>query len=188
MGQCRRRWPSIEPALRQCLVWVPGCHPALIYKYIVVIWPPPRRNRWIHAPKSWFTISMASHLPPPPLYYSNIMAQEILQMTLLHSQRIQNSNPDPGCLGYCCTIPQGRGPGSVVKAACLESRRSRVLTPLWPSIFKETNVSSPLTRIDSIFVGNLRDREVACSTSKFRILCLEGSVIEPPSGGSPGLV
>ena len=32
----------------------------------------------------------------------------------------------------------GSGPGAVAKAACLESRRSRVRTPLWPSSFKET--------------------------------------------------
>ena len=30
------------------------------------------------------------------------------------------------------------GPGAVVKAACLESRRSRVRAPLWHSSFKET--------------------------------------------------
>ena len=33
---------------------------------------------------------------------------------------------------------QGRGPAAVVKAACLESRRLRVRTPLWPPSFKET--------------------------------------------------
>ena len=42
----------------------------------------------------------------------------------------------------------GGGPGAVVKSAYLESRRSRALTPFWPSSFKETNVSSPLTRED----------------------------------------
>ena len=51
------------------------------------------------------------------------------------------------------TKSQGRGPGAVVKAACLESRRSRVQslrTQLWHSSIKEQNVSFPLTRIDSI--------------------------------------
>ena len=43
---------------------------------------------------------------------------------------------------------QGRGPGTVVKAAFLGSRRSWVRTPIWPSSFKETK--SPLTRNDSI--------------------------------------
>ena len=41
----------------------------------------------------------------------------------------------------------GGGPGAVVKAACLESRRSRVWTPLWSSISKKQNVSPPLSRI-----------------------------------------
>ena len=48
---------------------------------------------------------------------------------------------------------KGRGPGVVVKGACLGSRRSRVCAPLWPSSFKETNVSCPLTRKDSILWG-----------------------------------
>ena len=40
----------------------------------------------------------------------------------------------------------------MVKAACLESRRPRVRIPLWPLSFKQ-NVSSPLTRKDSILWG-----------------------------------
>ena len=44
----------------------------------------------------------------------------------------------------------GEGPGAVVKAACLESRRSRVQTPL---CVKKQSVSSPLTRKDSILRG-----------------------------------
>ena len=47
---------------------------------------------------------------------------------------------------------KGGGPGAVVKAACLKSRWSRVLTPLWHSSFKEPGF-------------------------KCRILCLQGSVI-----------
>ena len=31
----------------------------------------------------------------------------------------------------------GGGPVEVIKAACLESQRSRVRTPLWPSHFKD---------------------------------------------------
>ena len=50
----------------------------------------------------------------------------------------------------------------MVKAACLECRRSRVRTLLWPSSFKEH--SSPLTRKDPI-IRSLCDREVACSAS-----------------------
>ena len=36
---------------------------------------------------------------------------------------------------------KGGGPAAVVKAACLESRRMRVRTPLWPPISKKQNVS-----------------------------------------------
>ena len=34
-------------------------------------------------------------------------------------------------------------PGAVAKAACLESQRSRVRTPLWQSTFKETKCFFP---------------------------------------------
>ena len=34
----------------------------------------------------------------------------------------------------------GRGPGAMVKAACLESHRSRVRTPFRPTSFKETKM------------------------------------------------
>ena len=36
-----------------------------------------------------------------------------------------------------------QGPRAVVKAACLESQRSLVRTPLWPSSFKETKCFFP---------------------------------------------
>ena len=45
------------------------------------------------------------------------------------------------------------GHSSVVKAACLERRRSLVWPPLWHPNSKEQNVSSPLTCKDSIFWG-----------------------------------
>ena len=48
---------------------------------------------------------------------------------------------------------------AVVKAACLESRRSRGRTPLWPPKFKRNK----MLRFN--IVGRLRDREVACSAS-----------------------
>ena len=76
------------------------------------------------------------------------------------------------------------GHSSVVKAACLESRRLLVWPPLWHSNSKEQNVSSPLTRKDSIFwgkvsiAGSLRDREVVCSASD-----RHGRILNPVSGG-----
>ena len=81
---------------------------------------------------------------------------------------------------------KGGGPAAVVKAACLESRRLRVRTPLWPPSFKETNVSQRFN-----IVGSLCDREVACSASDYQgnfEVCVEGSVISLSSGGSPGPV
>ena len=53
--------------------------------------------------------------------------------------------------------------GAVVKAACLESRKSQVRTPLWPSIFKETKCFFTAHSQWFNIVGNFRDREVACS-------------------------
>ena len=58
----------------------------------------------------------------------------------------------------CIPCIQGVGPGAVVKAACLESRRSGVRFPLWHSGFK---VSSPLTRKIFNIGWSLRDRDVA---------------------------
>ena len=82
---------------------------------------------------------------------------------------------------------QGGGPGAVVKAACLENRRSRVRPPAGIQVIKKQNVTSSLSCKDLI----LWDREKACSAPEFRIRCLEGSVtlfISPSSGGSPGPV
>ena len=60
---------------------------------------------------------------------------------------------------------RGGGPGAVVKAACLESRRSRGRTPLWLSSFKETKCVFTAHSWWFNIAGNLRDREVACSAS-----------------------
>ena len=57
------------------------------------------------------------------------------------------------------------GPGAVAKAACLESRRLQVRTPLWPLSFKETKCFFPAHSYRFIDVGSLRDREVAGSAS-----------------------
>ena len=60
---------------------------------------------------------------------------------------------------------EGGRPGAVVKVACLESRRSRVRTPLWPLSFKETKCFYPAHSWILNIVGSLRDRVVACSAS-----------------------
>ena len=49
--------------------------------------------------------------------------------------------------------------------ACLENRRSRVRTPLWPSSFKETKCFFPAHSQRFNISGRLRDQEVACSAS-----------------------
>ena len=58
-----------------------------------------------------------------------------------------------------------RGPGAVVKAACLERRRSRIRTPLWLSSVKESNCFFPAHSYIFNIVGSLRGREVAWSAS-----------------------
>ena len=45
------------------------------------------------------------------------------------------------------SMNKGGGHGAVVKAACLESRRSRVRTQLWPSSFKEMFLLRSLVKI-----------------------------------------
>ena len=70
------------------------------------------------------------------------------------------------------------GPGAVVKAACLEGRRSMVRTPLWHSSFNETKCFFPALSLWFNIVGNLRDREVADrqifywqKKSHYRLIC-----------------
>ena len=60
----------------------------------------------------------------------------------------------PGVNAVASDPVNGGPPGAVGKAACLESRRSRVRPTLWQSGFRETNVSSPLTREDLILWGD----------------------------------
>ena len=76
-----------------------------------------------------------------------------------------------------------RGPDAVVKVVCLESRKSRARTPLWPSSF---------THNDSIlWEPSVTERYDDQPGIEYRIMCLEGSVISfiPEfSRGSPGPV
>ena len=73
----------------------------------------------------------------------------------------------------------GRGPAAVVKAACLESRRSRVRTPLWHSSFKETKMFLLRSLVEVIYCGEppwLRGSVLGLRPPwlEFRIICLEG--------------
>ena len=58
--------------------------------------------------------------------------------------------------------PQAR-PGEVVKATCLESRRSRVRTPLK---LQRNKMFLACSLLKIFIVGSLRDREVAASASE----------------------
>ena len=62
-----------------------------------------------------------------------IPALDQLAIKVQHSAAVVNLADNP--LDH---RKDGRCTGAVVKAACLESRRSRVRTPLWHSSFKET--------------------------------------------------
>ena len=59
----------------------------------------------------------------------------------------------------------GGRPGAVVKAACLESRKSRVRAPLWPQSVKETKCFFSADPQLFNIVKSLRDRDVACLVS-----------------------
>ena len=68
------------------------------------------------------------------------------------------------------------GPGAVVKTACLESRRSRVWTLLWPSSFLLRSI------VKNLYCWELpwpRDSVLGLRPpgAEWRIMCLEGSVI-----------
>ena len=83
----------------------------------------------------------------------------------------------------------GGGPRVVASIATFHAR-VRVSVPGLGGL-KETKMFLPHPRVKVSIVGSLRDREVACSASEIRILCLEDSVISfisPSSGVSPGPV
>ena len=86
----------------------------------------------------------------------------------------------------CFISRLGRGPWCSGKAAFLESRRSRVRTPLWPS----NRMFLPRSHEWFNIVESLCDREVACSASDHQgsnfESCVWRAFISPSSGGSPG--
>ena len=81
---------------------------------------------------------------------------------------------------------QGVGPGAVVKAAPAWKVGDHGFEPHSSfQVPKKQNVSSPLTRKNSILWGGLRDREVACSTSNRQGLNLESGVWRAVSSHHP---
>ena len=75
----------------------------------------------------------------------------------------------------------GEGPDAVVKAACLESRRSWVRTPPWPSSFKENKMFLLSSLVKIQYCGEPPWQRSSVlgfrpSVLEFQILCLEGSV------------
>ena len=76
----------------------------------------------------------------------------------------------------------GGGPGAMVKAACLGSRRSRVRLSLWHLVFKETTIFFHAHSERFNIVRGFRDhREVTCSASD----CQDSN---PVSGGQCQLI
>ena len=93
-----------------------------------------------------------------------------------------------------CSDDSAVGSGAVVRAAaCLESRRSRVRTPLWPSKFQRNKMFLPRSLVNIKYCGEPhwpRGSVLGLRPPgfEFRILCLKGIVISfipPSSGGSP---
>ena len=68
------------------------------------------------------------------------------------------------------------GPGAVVKAACLGSRRFQTRTPLWHSSYKETKCFFPAHFWRFNLLGSLRDREGASSASDHQVSNFESCV------------
>ena len=112
------------------------------------------------------------------LIYICLLAQQTRNALPMSAQCwsiVYNAGPAPVCgsprlyLSTTCLLGSrrrgGGGAGAVVEAACLESRRSRVLVPLWHPNFKETKCFFPAHAERLNIVGNLRDREVVCSGS-----------------------
>ena len=87
----------------------------------------------------------------PPYYYLTI------QISLL-TRIICRSNMLFACFAREGRVPRcsGEGLGAVIKAACLVRQRSRVRTHSGLQVSTKQNVSSLLTRKDSI-LGSLRD-------------------------------
>ena len=78
----------------------------------------------------------------------------------------------------------GRGPRAVVKSNCLKNQRSRVRTPLWPSVSKKKKSFFPRSLVNIHIVGSLRDREVACSASDRQGSNFESCVLRAVSSHS----
>ena len=68
-------------------------------------------------------------------------------------QQCANVQLHPSALAVRIHLRCTRGPGAVVKAACLESRISRFRIPLWLQVSKKQNIFSSLTCKDSILWG-----------------------------------
>ena len=82
----------------------------------------------------------------------------------------------------------GGGPRVVVSTAAFHAW----VRGTFPGVdgLKETKMFLPHPLVKLSIVGSIRDREVSCSASDLQGLnfesCVEGSVISPSSGSSPG--
>ena len=85
---------------------------------------------------------------------------------------------------------KGWGPGAVVQAACLESRRSWVSTPLWLQVSATNKMFLPRSLVKIQYCGEPpwpQTAKVYISNLVYEWQCVI-SFILPSSGGSPGPV
>ena len=94
-----------------------------------------------------------------------ILTQQTQNICTMLDQRRRRWNNVVKMAYKCFVFAWKRGGGGVVKAACLESGRSRVRAPLWHTSVKETKCFFPAHSLRFNNVERLRDQEVACSTS-----------------------
>ena len=107
------------------------------------------------------------HGGSPQYWLSHVDGEETF--CFFQTEVTGNRTPNSGVKGsganHYRRAPARGGSGTVVKAAFLGSRRSRVQSPLWNSSFKEKKCLFPAHSWRFNIVGSLRDREGACSAS-----------------------
>ena len=93
--------------------------------------------------------------------------RHVIKIALYHSvildhiQSVDTHDTDLSAVMYIdlhYLATRGRGPGALVKAACLDSRRSRARASLWPSRFKEPKCFPPHSRRLMLWGASVAER------------------------------
>ena len=93
--------------------------------------------------------------------------RHVIKIALYHSvildhiQSVDTHDTDLSAVMYIdlhYLATRGRGPGALVKAACLDSRRSLVRASLWPSSFKEPKCFPPHLRRLMLWGASVAER------------------------------